>query len=74
MRVERSILIEGKDFGNLLEELTVSLGFDITGPDYNTEEGREFRSNNPTLFKLYEVLRSEVMKDSSTYNYERIKG
>ena len=74
MKTERKIVIEEKDYSELLEELTYLMGDALTGLDPNSGDGVEFKQKHPAAYKLFNLLQAEVVKDQSTYNYERIKG
>lgn len=74
MKVNRSITITDADISPLLEDLDSIMDMELTGVDAKSQEGHEISKKYPTLFKLHTLLKSEVMKEQSTYNYERIPG
>ena len=74
MEVTRTITIKDKDFGALFEDMNSFLGNDFTGVDSKSAEGVEFVKKFPALSKLHHLLETELMKEQSTYNYERITG
>lgn len=74
MKINRSIIIECEEISPMFEEMNAILDTEITGIDPMTEEGHVFATKYPKLFKLYNLLQSEVMKGQTTYNYERIPG
>jgi hypothetical protein len=74
MKVNRSIIIEESEISSLFEDINGMLDAELTGVDPKSEEGLNFKKKYPALSNLHHLLESEVMKDQSTYNYERIKG
>lgn len=72
MKVNRTIIIEGSDIPALFEELNEVLDVEITGIDPKSDEGISLRKKYPHTVKMHTLLKSEVMKEQSTFNYERI--
>ena len=74
MKTTRNLVIDEAEFSPLLEELLSISDCDITGIDTNSQEGQDFAKKYPNIYRLQNILKSEIMKEQSTYNYERIKG
>ena len=74
MKTTRNLVIDETEFGPLFEELTSMSDSEITGIDPKSEEGHAFAKKFPHIYKLQNILKSEIMKEQTTFNYERIAG
>ena len=67
MILDKNIIIQQKEFSQLLGEIEQI--FDGFSPDGIPDYAHKF----PAVSKLVRILNSEVVKEQSTYNFDRIQ-
>jgi len=72
MKLNRTIIIDEAEFSGLYEEILAVTDTEITDIDGQSEEGSNFKKRFPSLYKLHNILKSEMIKEQTTYTYERL--